>query len=278
MSSLRIPEVLSAYEHRYRQKEKSKPIPGLVDTAWLPFLLPALGFVVLYSFLGHKEARFMFPVLPLFNLAAAVGASRIHHTAFPPEAKDKKVSMISRVAFACSVLSLVGTLAGTGIYIVVSSKNYPGGEALRRLVDRVDEQTSSLSTEQNEPIEAKVYIDVAAAMSGVSLFGQRAAQQRTLGRVIWSFEKEGYEAENAVDSADWSRFTHLVTENWDLAAEEGFVEVANTAISRGVAVSLPQKKQGTTSAITDSMYVLERAGWLESSGKRNRSNNEPVTA
>ena len=36
--------------------------------------VPALGFLVLISGLGHKEWRFVVYVVPLFNIAAARGA------------------------------------------------------------------------------------------------------------------------------------------------------------------------------------------------------------
>ena len=42
-----------------------------------PALLQAVGYVALYSFLGHKETRFLFPVLPLFTLTAAAGLAKI---------------------------------------------------------------------------------------------------------------------------------------------------------------------------------------------------------
>ena len=40
---------------------------------WYYALAPALAYVCLYSFLPHKELRFIFPALPLLTLAAAVG-------------------------------------------------------------------------------------------------------------------------------------------------------------------------------------------------------------
>ncbi|KFM24565.1 putative Dol-P-Man:Man(7)GlcNAc(2)-PP-Dol alpha-1,6-mannosyltransferase [Auxenochlorella protothecoides] len=42
-----------------------------------PLLAVGLAFVGLYSFLPHKEARFLFPALPLFTACAAVALQRI---------------------------------------------------------------------------------------------------------------------------------------------------------------------------------------------------------
>ncbi|PPR83609.1 hypothetical protein GOBAR_AA37104 [Gossypium barbadense] len=49
----------------------------LLDRRLLPLVLPALSFVVLYSKLPHKELRFIISSVPIFNLSAAVAASRI---------------------------------------------------------------------------------------------------------------------------------------------------------------------------------------------------------
>lgn len=51
---------------------------GLVDYQVLQVISPALIFVGLYSLLPHKELRFIFPALTLFNLAGAIGLSKMY--------------------------------------------------------------------------------------------------------------------------------------------------------------------------------------------------------
>jgi alpha-1,6-mannosyltransferase len=55
--------------------------PPLVDTTFLPYLAAVLGFVMLYSCLPHKEVRFLFPILPMLNVAAALGLDRLYQLA-----------------------------------------------------------------------------------------------------------------------------------------------------------------------------------------------------
>jgi Alg9-like mannosyltransferase family len=52
-----------------------------VDKDVALFLLPALGFVALYSFLPHKELRFLLPAFPLFHIVAGHGLSKIYRFA-----------------------------------------------------------------------------------------------------------------------------------------------------------------------------------------------------
>jgi len=54
-----------------------KFISSVIDSKTFPWLLPAFISVILYSILPHKELRFIFPAIPLFNLNAAHGLSKL---------------------------------------------------------------------------------------------------------------------------------------------------------------------------------------------------------
>ena len=209
------------------------------DATWLSFLLPAVGFVALYSCLGHKEVRFLFPVMPIFNLAAAAGMTRLHQWAFP--AKGKTPSWIAKVAFLAGVGSLLVTLLGSSIFLQVSRHNYPGGEALELITKHLEEKAIDNGD------SARVWIDVASAMSGVSLFGQRHASYRT-GVKTW--DKAGYEVEN--EARGFEQYTHLLSEDKNVP---GFHVV-------GVAQGHPRIDTRRSTIVTENaIYVLERDEW-----------------
>ena len=50
--------------------------PSGLDWDVLEFAVPAVAFVALYSFLPHKELRFLLPALPLFHLMAGSGLAK----------------------------------------------------------------------------------------------------------------------------------------------------------------------------------------------------------
>ena len=69
-------------ETNQKQQNAKDAQQGKFDVSLLHFFAPVCGFVVLYSFLPHKEIRFIFPALPMFNVCAAYGMSRLHQAAF----------------------------------------------------------------------------------------------------------------------------------------------------------------------------------------------------
>lgn len=218
------------------------------DPTWLPYLLPAVGFVALYSCLGHKELRFLFPVLPLFNVAAAVGCTKLHelpwNAAKIQSSKDKNIGMLAHLVYGACLGALVVSLAASLVFVAVSHWNYPGGQALLELSRLVGQ------AQRHQQHHLHVYIDVASAMTGVSLFGQRASPARTPG-VTWTFEKGGYEEEHA-SVENYSKFTHILSESRDLAGDENFEVI-------GVIQGHPRLDIKRARIVTkDAMYILQR--------------------
>jgi alpha-1,6-mannosyltransferase len=248
-SSLRIVEYLISLERRVRHSPMSPimPLNQLLDVQWLEYILPTLGFVVMYSFLGHKEMRFIFPAIPVLNVTAAAGMARLTKLAFP--SKNKEASWIATLSFTCGLLCILATFVGSLIFVAVSCWNYPGGDALLQLSNHIKDLSLPPTT-----TNLNVYIDVAAAMSGVSLFGQRAANL-TIPGVEWAFHKSGYEEEHSLEITGLDKFTHLLSETADISPAFRVIETiqGNPAFNlRRVAIDK-----------SDAIYILERIDWSE---------------
>lgn len=117
-------------------------------------LISSLLYVVLYSKLPHKELRFLFPVLPLLNVAAALGFSQIW--------SQRQQDALRRLITYSAVLGIVASLIFALGFLYVSSLNYPGGEALQTFHSMYSNTSSN----------ATLHIDNLAAISGVSRFSQ----------------------------------------------------------------------------------------------------------
>ncbi|KAL9960887.1 hypothetical protein ACROYT_G034394 [Oculina patagonica] len=146
---------------------------------------PCVAFVFLYSFLPHKELRFIIYVIPVFNTVAACGLSYIYKN----EAKWRPF-----VSLGIKLITVGGLLSNcllTGLLLYISHNNYPGGVALQRLHKLMDNHT--------EPCH--VHISVAAAQTGISRFGEINPS--------WRYSKtEGLKEE----SPKMLVFSHLLTE------------------------------------------------------------------
>ncbi|KAK9480083.1 Alg9-like mannosyltransferase family-domain-containing protein [Lipomyces japonicus] len=159
----------------------------LFDRRSHKYVAPTVLFISVYSLQPHKEWRFIIYVVPLISLYAAFGASwlstRIHK------------SFVYKIT-SFLILSLVGlTFLLSGVFLYVSSLNYPGGQALQFL------------NHQATTTNVSVHLDVSTCMTGATLFLQT--------RHGWEYDKTEHKHEQ---EASYDRFTHVISADADFAA------------------------------------------------------------
>ncbi|KAK4176120.1 family 22 putative glycosyltransferase [Triangularia setosa] len=129
--------------------------PALTPAA-KKLVIPSLLFVAIYSLQPHKEARFIFYVVPSLTAAAALGAATL----------SRKSQLVTFILF----VSMLASFAISTGMLLISSLNYPGGEALSYLATSL---AQSASTNPGEVVS--IHADVLPCMTGVTLFGSSAA-------------------------------------------------------------------------------------------------------
>lgn len=158
------------------------PFALYLDPRVRTMVFPAAVYIFLYSFLPHKELRFIIYVFPLINLVVARTCSWVW------ERRVKSIFMAMCTLVAC--FHLMGNLFMTHTLLFVSSYNYPGGNALQRLHE----------TELHTPY-ATVHICNLAAQTGVSRFGELNHR--------WIYDKtEGLSANELIRR----NYSHLIIE------------------------------------------------------------------
>ncbi|KAI0199091.1 Alg9-like mannosyltransferase family-domain-containing protein [Astrocystis sublimbata] len=154
-------------------------------------MLPSLLFVAIYSLQPHKEMRFVFYVAPPLTAALAL---RINYV-FSRRTKSTLLTNAS--------LAIVGTVlvsfAMSSALLVVSSLNYPGGEALAALKDIVVASDPSAATPDIQT--AVVHMDVLSCMTGITLFGQHDSWPDTV-KTFTSTDTETNSQTHANPNAD----------------------------------------------------------------------------
>ncbi|KAG4107638.1 hypothetical protein H8356DRAFT_320628 [Neocallimastix lanati (nom. inval.)] len=116
-------------------------------------LTPAIFYVIVYSFLPHKETRFIFYVVPIINIAGGVGLYYIQTSSV--------FSVTKKLIYYMTILFVIANLIVSGLMAYVSSFNYPGGYALK-----------AMNKLESRNKEIKIHIDVYTAQTGASRFGQ----------------------------------------------------------------------------------------------------------
>ncbi|KAI0137086.1 alpha-1,6-mannosyltransferase subunit [Xylariales sp. AK1849] len=165
--------------------------------------LPNLLFMAIYSVQPHKEARFIFYIIPPLTAAAALGANYI----FTRRVKSALYSFGALVL----IVSVLGSFVVSTGMLLISSLNYPGGEALFELRSLVDPPSSDLQT-------VMVHTDVLSCMTGVTLFGQHTYPPNdpkpATETVSFVFDKTERPS-TLRNPAFWGKFDYLLVENLD---------------------------------------------------------------
>ncbi|TWU78416.1 dolichyl-P-Man:Man(7)GlcNAc(2)-PP-dolichol alpha-1,6-mannosyltransferase [Metarhizium rileyi] len=179
-----------------------------------PLLVPSLLYTAIYSLQPHKETRFIFYVVPPLVLAASLTANYI-------TARFSK-SPLYRLATYTLVLSVLATLSVSTGMLLLSSINYPGGEALAQLY----------SLTATSPTPVTVHADVLTCMTGLTLFNQNRqglplalpgfGGEKSTGEVIYLFDKTE-KSEKLGWPSFWQQFEYALLEDTALALGEWHV-------------------------------------------------------
>ena len=110
---------------------------AVIDSRIRSLLFPAVCFITLISWLGHKEWRFIIYVVPIFNIAAAHGASylfvmisSLDHPDLCTYSCARKPLVLRRIFILITTSSITANVLVTIIFTLSSLWNYPGGEAM----------------------------------------------------------------------------------------------------------------------------------------------------
>ncbi|XP_023246974.1 probable Dol-P-Man:Man(7)GlcNAc(2)-PP-Dol alpha-1,6-mannosyltransferase [Copidosoma floridanum] len=159
------------------------PLGMFLDSRVRVLTIPGIVFVVIYSFLPHKELRFIIYVFPLLNVGAAAASHRIW--------ENRNKSLLNNLIALMIAGHLILNALFSTFLLCLAGLNYPGGMAIARL--------HRLEKDYNGPVH--VHIDVLTAQTGVSRFTQ--------SNPSWIYSKQ----ENlTVYDPEMLKFTHLLKE------------------------------------------------------------------
>lgn len=176
-------------------------------------VIPAMLFVAIYSLQPHKESRFIIYVVPPITAAASLAASYIW--------TRRSKSLLYRLASLALAVSLLVCFATSTAMLLISSLNYPGGEAiaeLRHIIAHADDPASHHDDRSaEEHVRVCVHMDVLSCMTGVTRFQEMPARA-----VVFDKEED---QDTLLRPAFWEQFDYALMEEpgraigrWDVVA------------------------------------------------------------
>ncbi|KHN93856.1 GPI mannosyltransferase [Metarhizium album ARSEF 1941] len=174
-------------------------------------LLPSLSYIAIYSLQPHKETRFIFYAVPPLVLSASLSANYI--------STRVSKSPIFKLATYTLILSILATLSASTGMLLLSSLNYPGGEALTQLYSLADKNATPIA----------VHADVLACMTGITLFNQNkhglplalsdSRDAQSTRQTVYLFDKTEKNEKLGWPSF-WQQFDYVLLEDTALALGE----------------------------------------------------------
>ncbi|ESZ95558.1 glycosyltransferase family 22 protein [Sclerotinia borealis F-4128] len=196
-------------------------------------IIPSLLFIAIYSLQPHKESRFIIYVIPPLTAAASLSASYI----WARRSKSWLYTFGSLALVGSVLLSFVASSA----MLMISSLNYPGGDALSQLHAHIlKDLIRSPRTQRTQNRKITIHMDVLSCMTGITRFQQYPSLPLRFPQaqnITLNYDKTEDSPELG-EAAFWMKFDYALMEEPELAV--GKWEVLDTVFAyAGIEVLRP---------------------------------------
>jgi alpha-1,6-mannosyltransferase len=173
-------------------------------------VVPSILFIAIYSLQPHKESRFIIYVVPPLTAAASLPASYIW--------TRRNKSLLYRLGSLIHLGSVLLSFVASTAMLLISSLNYPGGQALSQFHDIL--QKTPWPSESTAPYQnISVHMDVLSCMTGVTRFQElpsRNVSSSSLPRInnhtVQLLYDKTEDEEELLNPAFWERFDYALME------------------------------------------------------------------
>jgi alpha-1,6-mannosyltransferase len=185
-------------------------------------VIPSILFVAIYSLQPHKEARFIIYVIPPMTAAASLSASYIWNR--------RSKSFLYKLGSLVLLASVLGSFVASLTMLLISSLNYPGGDALSQLHNTIKKTQWLEPGSQYQNIS--IHMDVLSCMTGVTRFQEmpwRGLEPTKIpiinGQSIQFLYDKTEDEETLLLASFWEQFDYALMEeperaigNWEIVS------------------------------------------------------------